>query len=66
MAPWTTRNQLREFVLSLIPSFTLPYVLYDPTDLIWRNGTPFEAMTGGTALSSDGLLAEVIWGFHQM
>ena len=25
--------------------------------------TPFEAMTGRTAPSSDGLLAEVFWGF---
>ena len=40
--------------LSLIPSFSLPGVLCDPTDLIQRKGTPFEAMT-----SSDGLLAEV-------
>ena len=35
-----------------------PDVLCDPTDLIWRKGTPFEAMNGPTA-SSDGLLAEV-------
>ena len=41
----------------LIPSFSLPDVLYDPTDLIWRKGTPSEAMTGRTAPSSDGLLA---------
>ena len=53
-------------VLSLIPSFSLPDVLCDPTDLIWRKGTPFEAMTGPTAPSSDGLLAEVFWGFPQL
>ena len=40
-------------ILSLIPSFSLPDVLRDPTDLIWRKGTPFEAMTGRTAPSSD-------------
>ena len=43
------------------PSFSLPDVLCDPTDLIWRKGTPFEAMTGRRALSSDGL-----WGFPQL
>ena len=32
----------------------------DPTDLIWRKGTPFEAMSGRTAHSSDGLLAELL------
>jgi hypothetical protein len=43
-------------------SFLLPSdVLCDPTDLIWRKGTPFEAMTGRTAPSSDGLLSEVFW-----
>ena len=31
----------------------------DVTVLIWRKGTPFEAMIGRTALSSDGLLGEV-------
>ena len=41
-------------------------VLCDRTDLIWRKGTPFEAMTGRTAPSSDGLLAEVFWGFPQL
>ena len=43
-------------VLSLIHSLSLPDVLCDPTDLIWRKGTQFEAMTGRTAPSSDGLL----------
>ena len=38
----------------------------DPTDLIWRKGTPFEVMTGRTAPSSDGLLAEVFWGFPRL
>ena len=50
----------------LFPSFSLPDVLCDPTDLIWREGTPFEAITGLTAPSSDGLLAEVYWGFPQL
>ena len=45
---------------------SLPDVLCDPTDLIWRKGTPFEAMTGRTAPSSDGLLAEVFWGFPRL
>ena len=53
-------------VLSLFPSFSLPDVLCDPTDLIWRKGTPFEAMTDCTAPSSDGLLAEVFWGFPRL
>ena len=39
--------------ISFFPSFSLPDVLCDPTDLIWRKGTPFEAMTGRTAPSSD-------------
>ena len=49
--------------LSLFPSFSLPDVLCDPIDLIWRKGIPFEAMIGRTAPSSDGHLAEVFWGF---
>ena len=53
-------------VHSLIPSCSLPDVLCDPTDLIWRKWTPFEAMTGRTAPSSDGLLAEVFWGFPRL
>ena len=53
-------------ILSLIPSFSLPDVLCDPTDLIWRKGTSFEAMTGHTAPSSHGLLAEVFWSFPQL
>ena len=40
-------------VLSLFPSFTLPDVLCDPTDHIWRKGTPFKAMIGRKAPSSD-------------
>ena len=49
-------------VLPLIPSFSISDVLCDPTDLIWRKGTPFDVMTGRTAPSSDGLLAEVFLG----
>ena len=30
--------------LSLIPFVSLPDVLRDPTDLIWRNGTLFEGL----------------------
>ena len=45
------------------PSFSLPGVLCDPIDLIWRKGTPFDAMTGRTAPSSDGLLAGVFLGY---
>ena len=52
-------------VLPLFPSFSLPDVLCDPSDLIWRKGIPFEAMTGRTAASSDGILAEVFQGFPQ-
>ena len=45
---------------------SLPDVLCDPTDLNWRKEIPFEAMTGRIAPSSDGLLAEVFWGFPQL
>ena len=50
-------------ILFLFPSMSLPNVLCDPTDLIWRKGTPFEAITGRTAPSSDGFLAEVFRDF---
>ena len=53
-------------VLSLIPSFSIPDVLCNPTDLIWRKGTPIEAMTGRTAPSLHGLIAEVFRGFPQL
>ena len=43
----------------LSPYFSLSDVLCDPTDPICRKETPFEPMTGRTAPSSDGLLAEV-------
>ena len=56
----------RTTVHSLFPSFSLPNVLCDPTNLIWRKGTPFEAMTGCTVPSSDGLLAQVFWGFPRL
>ena len=49
-----------------IPSFILPDVQCDPTYTILRKGTQFEAMTGRTAPSSDGLLAEVYWNFPQL
>ena len=51
---------------SLFSPFSLSDVLCDPTDLIWRKGTSFEAMIGRTAPSSDGLLAEVFWGFPRL
>jgi hypothetical protein len=57
---------LLELALSLFPSFSLPDVLCDPNDLIWRKRTPFEAMTGRTVPSSHGLLAEVFWSFPQL
>ena len=57
---------LSDPVLSLIPSSSFPDMLCDPADLIWRKVNPFEAMTGRTAPSSDGLLAEVFWGFPQL
>ena len=40
-----------------ISSF-LPDVMCDPTELIWRQGTPFEVMTGRTAFI-DCLQAEI-------
>ena len=53
-------------ILFFLPSFSVPDVLCNPTDLIWRKGTPLEVMIGRTAPSSDGLLAEVFWGFPQL
>ena len=52
-------------ILSLFPSSSLPDVLCDLTDLIWRKGTPFETMTGRTTPLSYGLLPEVFRGFPQ-
>ena len=66
MVPWKTEGSTGLPTLSFFPPFYLPDVLCDPTDLIWRKGTPFEAMTGRTAPTSDGLLAEVFWGFPQL
>ena len=43
------------------PSF-LPDVLCDPTDLIWKEGTPFEAMTDHSVFI-DCVLAEDFRGF---
>jgi hypothetical protein len=42
-----------------ILSFHLSPMLYNPTELVRRKGTSFEAMTDRTAPSSEGLLAEV-------
>ena len=38
-----------DFVLFLFPSSSLPDVLCDSTNLIWSEGTPFEAVTGSKA-----------------
>ena len=48
-----------------LPSFSLSDVLCIPTDFIWRQMTPFEAMTGRTAIIDD-LLAEVFRRFPQL
>ena len=69
MAPWTTGTRgLASYdpVPSLIPSFFLSDVLCYSTDLIWRKGTPFEAMTRRSVPSSDGRLAEVFMGFRRL
>ena len=50
------------FLTPSLPSFSLPHVLCDPTDLIWREATSFEAMTA----FSDGLLTEVFVSFSQL
>ena len=63
---WHMQLKFNYPILSLITSFSLPDVLCDPTDLIWRKGTPFEAITGRTAPSSDSFLAEVFWGFPRL
>ena len=60
------KSNFLTLTLAPILSFSLPDVLCDPTDLIWRKGTPFEAMAGLTAPSSDGLLAEVFWAFPRL
>ena len=51
-------------VLSFFPFFFLPDVLCYPTYLIWRKGTPIEAMNGRTTFI-DVLLAVVVRGFYQ-
>ena len=43
---WNMFDSPRPFLLSFL---SIPDVLCDPTDLIWRQGTPFEAITGCTA-----------------
>ena len=47
-------------VVSFFPSFFFPMGC---AILIRRKGAPFEVMTGRTAPSSDGVLAEVFLGF---
>ena len=50
---------------TVLPSFLpFPFLCY-PTDLICRDGTPFEAATGRTAFI-DSLLAEVFRNFTQI
>ena len=46
-------------ILSFFHFFSVPDVLCDLTDLIWRKGAPLKAMNGRTAHLSDGLLVEV-------
>jgi hypothetical protein len=41
-------------ILTPFPSSSLPEVLCDPTDLIWREGIPFKA---GRTIIIDGLRA---------
>ena len=48
------------------PSFSLSDMFYDPTNLIWRKGTPLEAMIGHMVPSSDGLLGKVFWSIPQL
>ena len=64
MVQWTTgplQEQVSVRVLPILLYFLPPTfrMLCNPTNLIWRKGTLFEAMPGRTAPSSDGLLAEV-------
>ena len=47
--------------LSFFPASSFPDVLSDPTYIIWREGTPFEAITDRTVFI-DGILSEV-FGF---
>ena len=52
-------------VFSFFLSSSIPEVLCDPINLILKEETPFEAMTGLTAFI-DGLLAEVFRGFPHL
>ena len=55
---------MRHFNFTVNCGLLLPYpFLCNPTNFIWRKGTPFETMTGCTAPSSDCLLAEVFQVF---
>ena len=58
-------NTILRSLSPFFPSISLPDMLCDPSDFIWRKGTPFDAKTGRTA-PSDGLLAEVFRGLRQM
>ena len=55
---------LPESVLFFLPSFSLPGVLCDTTDLIWMQGIPFETKKVAQQ-SSNGLQVEVSWSFPQ-
>jgi hypothetical protein len=61
MAPCT---QIYQYSFpSFLSLFSLLEVLYDPNDLIWRQETPHDAMTGRTTFI-DSLLADVSRSFH--
>ena len=56
-------NRKKKF--TLFSSFSLSKVLCDPSDLIFREGTLFEAMNGRITFIN-GLLAEFFGGFPQL
>ena len=49
----------------ILLSLSFAKVVCDLTDLIWRQGTPFEAMTGRRAFI-DGPLAEIFWCYPEI
>ena len=56
---------MKFYPISFFPSFFIPDLMCDSTDLIFKKGTPFEAMAGRTVFI-DGLLVEVFRGFPQL
>ena len=65
MTSSTILHQTFPPVFAFFPSFSLPGMLWDPTNSIWRQRTLFQAMTGHIAFI-DCLIAEVFRGFPHL